>query len=281
MNNVGESRHDLLNWINQLLQMNMTKIEHLGTGAAYCQIMDSIYGDVPLHKVKFNANQEFQYVQNFKVLQGVFTKHSIDNAIPVEKLIKLKFQDNLEFIQWMKRFWESSGGPHVMDSYDPVTRRSGSAVAPPIPSMAAKNATLSSPRRTNTHGAIPDHNVATLSTKASSLVGGMASISLNNANGNGSINNSARTAIQSSSHSPRSSLSIPSGASAPASDRIKELNTVIAEMKATLESMEKERDFYFSKLRELEVLIQTHDESCSRDDLVKQIQAILYNDSGE
>ena len=37
-------------------------------------------GDVPLHRVKFNANQEFQYVQNFKVLQSIFLKHQIANV---------------------------------------------------------------------------------------------------------------------------------------------------------------------------------------------------------
>ena len=26
-----------------------------GTGAAYCQVIDSIYGDVPLSRCKFNA----------------------------------------------------------------------------------------------------------------------------------------------------------------------------------------------------------------------------------
>jgi len=29
------------------------------------------------------------------------------------------------------------------------------------------------------------------------------------------------------------------------------------------------------------VLIQTHDDDCSKDDLVKQIQTVLYNDGNE
>lgn len=39
-----ESRNDLLNWLNELLQLNIAKIEQCGTGAALCQVMDSIYG---------------------------------------------------------------------------------------------------------------------------------------------------------------------------------------------------------------------------------------------
>jgi hypothetical protein len=38
------SRTDLLAWLNELLQINYTKVEQCGSGGAYCQIMDSIYG---------------------------------------------------------------------------------------------------------------------------------------------------------------------------------------------------------------------------------------------
>ena len=41
---MGESRTELIAWINDLLQVNYTKIEQCGTGGAYCQILDSIYG---------------------------------------------------------------------------------------------------------------------------------------------------------------------------------------------------------------------------------------------
>lgn len=44
---MGESRTELLQWLNDLLQLNYTKVEQCGTGAAYCQILDSIYGKHP------------------------------------------------------------------------------------------------------------------------------------------------------------------------------------------------------------------------------------------
>ena len=37
------SRHELLYWVNRCLNSNLTKIEHLCTGAAYCQLMDIIF----------------------------------------------------------------------------------------------------------------------------------------------------------------------------------------------------------------------------------------------
>lgn len=39
-----KSRNELISWMNDLLQLNLTKVEQAGTGAALCQIMDSIYG---------------------------------------------------------------------------------------------------------------------------------------------------------------------------------------------------------------------------------------------
>lgn len=46
MTAMGESRTELLAWLNDLLQLGYTKIEQCGTGAAHCQIMDSIFKDV-------------------------------------------------------------------------------------------------------------------------------------------------------------------------------------------------------------------------------------------
>lgn len=37
------SRHDMLNWVNDCLQSNLSKIEELCTGAAYCQYMDMLF----------------------------------------------------------------------------------------------------------------------------------------------------------------------------------------------------------------------------------------------
>lgn len=110
---MSESRTELIAWYNDLGSESFTKVEQFGTGSAYCLIMDSIFRDVPLQKVhipnkqvKFKARHEWEYVSNFKILQSCFDKQKIDNSIPVERLIKCKFQDNLEFLQWIKKFWD-------------------------------------------------------------------------------------------------------------------------------------------------------------------------------
>ena len=57
LNNLNEpSRNDLLSWINTLAKTNYTKVEQLGTGIAYCQILDLIQSNkLPINKVNLKA----------------------------------------------------------------------------------------------------------------------------------------------------------------------------------------------------------------------------------
>lgn len=53
---------------------------------------------------------------NFKHLQ----------VIPVERLVKGRFQDNFEFVQWFKRFFDANYNGD--GEYDPVMARGGETV---------------------------------------------------------------------------------------------------------------------------------------------------------
>jgi microtubule-associated protein, RP/EB family len=108
---MGESRTELLQWLNELLAINYTKIEQCGTGAAYCQIFDSIYGlysaeppsrlwlilaclrhfagDLPMSRVKFAAKHEYESLANFKILQNVFKTKKIEKVSQLSRLIIL------------------------------------------------------------------------------------------------------------------------------------------------------------------------------------------------
>ena len=74
------SRGELLAWVNDLTNLNLPKVESMGTGAAHCLIIHSIFGDVPTHKINFKTVHEYEYVHNFKVLQEAFTRHRIDRV---------------------------------------------------------------------------------------------------------------------------------------------------------------------------------------------------------
>jgi len=235
---MGESRTELLEWLNSLLQINYNKVEQCGTGGAYCQVMDSVYGDVPMTRVKMNAKHEYEFLANYKVLQNVFKAHKVDKPIPVDKLSKCKMQDNLEFMQWLKRFWDqnSPGG-----EYDAVGRRKGVATDTP-------------------------HTIAPVAPRVRSTASGGSGLA---------PGGSARPAGgKTPTGGPRSA----SGMGGSAMNA--KLNEELKQMKDDIEALEMERNFYFNKLRDIEILVQDQIgvlEAEGKPDLVlNNIQAILY-----
>lgn len=115
------SKNVILDWMNEDFQLQLSKIEQCATAAVYCQIIDKIYpGTFNIKKVKWNAKFDYEWMENYKVLQTAFKKNGIKKNIDVDKLIKAKYQDNLEFCQWLKKYHDLhwNGEP-----YDPIARR--------------------------------------------------------------------------------------------------------------------------------------------------------------
>lgn len=140
--------------------------------------------------------------------------------------MKCKMQDNLEFLQWTKKFWDQyyPGG-----EYDAVGRRKGSALPP---------STGPTPRAPSGAARRP---------------GGVTPTT-----------------------GPRAGVK-PAATAATAA-----LQQENATLKETVNGLERERDFYFAKLRDIELLVQQAVEEDpelekQEDGLVKQIQTILYS----
>jgi len=115
-------RGEVLQWLNDLLSLTLSKIEQLGTGAVYCQIFDIVYpGAIQMNRVSWNAKNEYEYLNNFKLLQKGFDKQGQKKHIEVQKLCKCKYQDNLEFAQWLKAMYDMHGG--YRDNYNPEEKR--------------------------------------------------------------------------------------------------------------------------------------------------------------
>lgn len=258
------SRHDLLGWINDTLKTNMIKVEELCTGSAYCQFMDMLFpGTISLKKIKVNAKLEHEYLNNYKALQNVMKKVKIEKVIPVEKLVKGRFQDNFEFVQWFKKFFDANYDGH---EYDPVAERGGlpltvnegkviNTVKPTLRPAAKSNETRPmAPVATKTiqsnYNKPAPKSVSTTSSK-SSLNNGLG----NNNMGNNHSNNAGSVNVELQQENLR---------------MINEMN----EIKSTLDGLEKERDFYFGKLRDIEVHCQEYESENLP--VVKKILEILY-----
>jgi RP/EB family microtubule-associated protein len=52
-----------------------------------------------MQRVNWEAKSDYEYIQNYKLLQVAFTKNRVQRHIDVDKLIRAKYQDNLEFCQ--------------------------------------------------------------------------------------------------------------------------------------------------------------------------------------
>jgi len=144
-------------------------------------------------------------------------------------------QDNLEFLQWTKRYWDQyfPGG-----DYDALARRKGQGAPAPAPTSSARTSTTRRPAGT------------TSTTSSAAAV--------------------ART---------RTPLSSSGGGGSAANPQLQQENGALKE---TVAGLERERDFYFSKLRDIELLIQGAFEAepdLEKDEggILKQIQTILYS----
>lgn len=77
-------RKEIIEWVNDLLITSLTKIEQLGSGNIYCQILDAAYPDtIPLSKVKWHAYLEVDFLHNLKLLQTAFQKIGINKPFNV------------------------------------------------------------------------------------------------------------------------------------------------------------------------------------------------------
>ncbi|XP_023139443.2 microtubule-associated protein RP/EB family member 2 isoform X2 [Amphiprion ocellaris] len=243
------SRHDITAWVNDILCLNYTKVEQLSSGAAYCQFMDLLFpGCISLKKVKFQAKLEHEYIHNFKLLQASFKRMNVDKIIPVEKLVKGRFQDNLDFIQWFKKFFDAN---YDGKEYDPVAARQGQdAIPPPDPGEQIFNL----PKKS--------HHAASSPTAGASRSSSVTPKS------------STPTSRPSSAKKTPATAATPAKGEKELEAQVTHLTEQVNTLKLALEGVEKERDYYFSKLREVELLCQEQGEENAL--FVDRLMEVLY-----
>jgi len=253
------SRHEMLNWVNDCLQSNYKKIEELCSGAAYCNFMDMLFpGSIILKKVKFRTNLEHEYIQNFKLLQAAFKKVGCDKEVAINRLVKGRFQDNFEFLQWFKKFFDAN---YDGREYNAMEARGGAIIGSGATSSSGgttgSGSTLNSrmpqqrtvvPTTKPVGRAAPTNRVAPIKPAAG------VRRSLGNSN---------------NSHADHTDNAIDL-------QKLEEMDLRMNEMKLTVDSLERERDFYYGKLREIEVLCQSNDQIDDKNLVTDKILEILY-----
>ena len=265
-------RNELVMWVNTLLKTKIQKVEQCASGAIYCQIMDAAHPNiVPMHKVSFAARAEHEYVQNYKVLQTVFDKLRIAKNIEVEKLCKARPLDNLEFLQWMKRYFDVTVG-EATEGYDPVQRRMGCKGGGAQTSVSISTTTTST----------SSSSVAVCSKKHQTTTT-MAKRQQNQQHGRDI--DSTITSTTTTKHSNQNSYdtlahnNTRKNAEVAAAAAAAAMREDLASLRLEVEKAEREREFYFEKLQDIEFICQRPE--FENEVLAKCIEKILYLTEGK
>lgn len=261
MSNVGRmdgaffvSRTELLSWANGAFDLSLAKVEQCANGAVYCQIIDACHpGSVQMKKVNWMARDEHQCLPNYKVLQQAFDKIGIQRHIDVDKLVRGKYQDNLEMLQWIKTYFDRT---YAGDGYDAPSRRF-SPVLPEWASGGAGDGGSGGPRPST------GNSVSRPASGTRPHVPSRPTPSRTPGNMSGGVGNRGVVAELEGLR-----------------DEHERLRDEVVDLKITVDGLETERDFYFQKLRDIEILCQAleahPDPNMTVGKFVDNVQRILY-----
>ena len=216
--------------------------------------MDALHpGSVNLSRVDFNSRSEYDSIGNYKALQAAFTKAGIDKPVDVARLVKARPLDNIEFMQWFKSYWDSRTGGGMgsevgRGGYDARARRAasqtgdvrggggGGGAASTTSTSSADGVAPSLPSRAPLASRGENSNRPAVTAAPPSRAGKAAATTPTAAAGR------------------RAPAAAPSSATATTNTTISELTAALAEARLRASAAERERDFYFDKLRDVELL---------------------------
>eukprot|EP00762_Andalucia_godoyi_P005678 ANDGO_06498.mRNA.1 Protein BIM1 len=262
-------RAELLSWLGNVLQTDSyTKLEQLSDGIAYLQLFEHIFPDAlgpspthlhgsasggPLHTPKNNVRQDS--LKRFQALQQTLSKNDLlKRPLPIERLVDAKFSDHLDLLQWMHS-QAASRQPALLKA--PVHR--------PVHSISVDLYGSDEPGNST-------QKVVTSSNDSSSGGGGTTKRQLQSHH----YDHSERRIVQMDDENVASSVDrqymFEDGENV--TDQVLELERLAGSLQEELEEeiqevdelalhvsdAAMERDFYFDKLRSIEVLCEMHGE---------------------
>ncbi|XP_053665601.1 microtubule-associated protein RP/EB family member 2-like [Anopheles marshallii] len=244
------SRIELLAWVNRTLLAEFKKVEELCTGAAYCQLMDVLFpGCLQLRRVKFCTNVEHDFLNNLRMFQNALVQLKVSKAVPIERLAKGRFQDNFEFLQWFKKFFDAN---YDGKEYDPKGARNNAPMGYGTPS------TLRPSQRMNT-GSVASAPSSRPLKRAGGTNGSTARLhSEDKAAAGGGSDGELRA-----------------GKGEKQNDRIATLSEQIDDLNIKIQDVEISREYYYQKLVLIENFINEHPED-SHDAFCEKVKEIMY-----
>ncbi|XP_030382137.1 protein BIM1-like [Scaptodrosophila lebanonensis] len=103
----------LLSWANHILQSEFESLDEFNTGAAYIQILHSIFPkEVPISKVRFIANYQYEVDSNFMLLKNVFKTLNLSYPLEIRELIR--GQRHYRLLSWLRDLYQKhdTGAPY-------------------------------------------------------------------------------------------------------------------------------------------------------------------------
>ena len=311
------SRNEILSFINTLLDLNLAKIEQTASGAVACQIIEYIFpNSIAMSKVNWAAKGSHEYVANYKLLQGAFSKNNIQKYIDVDKLIRGKYQDNLEFCQWLKAFFDqTSSMMNTREGYDPIAVRAKGKGGKTVPSGnrggmkkvgSAASSSSSAPRavasgavkraappvaRSVTSSVSSNKDAPPRPTSGGSSVSSITRISAASGSLKENASNARGVPTATNTRKPPSSSNAVAvtqyeeeiralkSENAALESKYAELQRSSAVVEMSLQTVESERDFYFEKLRGIEVMLQVYkekEEECTGSGDVNRVMERMF-----
>ncbi|KAL7521357.1 hypothetical protein ACHAWX_006035 [Stephanocyclus meneghinianus] len=281
------SRKDILDFLNNLLDLNLTKIEQTASGAVACQLTEYLFpNSIPMSKVDWGAKASHEYVANYKLLQSAFNKNKIRKHVDVDKLIRGKYQDNLEFCQWLKAFFDQTSPmmSRGRDGYDPVAVRAKGKGGKNVERRKGGGGRANSIGAARTFS--PREVTASTAVKAPGDVGPSKSLAASSSttrppssSSNASRKENIANTSSTGSTLPSKLRKQPSGnedcdairtlkeenrqlksENVELQSKCAEFEENIAEIELSLQTVESERNFYFEKLRGIEIMLQVFKE---------------------
>lgn len=181
-------------------------------------------------------------------------------------MTKLKFQDNFDFVVWIKRWWESQGGSRR--TYDPVGRRSGNVSQQPA--QITTNVIKKKPQTVASQASVASTSMASsISTQTTNF---KAPLPIRKTLSSCS---SGESVIINKAH-----ISKLPPITKPILNLSNNVKTELDTLRQSVTELQQERDFYFGKLREIELLLQESGVNSYNNDsalqLIQSIEQVLY-----